>query len=91
MSDINLNNLDLSTLSEKDRAEIQQTLSSEDQKARLQATVHSLTDTCFRKCITGTIRSGKLDKTEESCMANCADRFVDASRLTIGHLQKLRE
>ncbi|KAI6092455.1 Tim10/DDP family zinc finger-domain-containing protein [Hypoxylon rubiginosum] len=90
MSDINLNNFDLSTLNEKDKAEIRQALSSEDQKSRLQSTVHSLTDTCFRKCITGTIRSGKLDKTEESCMANCADRFVDVSRLTIGHLQQLR-
>ncbi|KAI4870913.1 Tim10/DDP family zinc finger-domain-containing protein [Hypoxylon rubiginosum] len=91
MSDINLNNFDLSTLSEKDKAEIRQTLSGEDQKSRLQATVHSLTDTCFRKCITSTIRSGKLDKNEESCMANCADRFVDVSRLTIEHLQRLRE
>ncbi|KAI1777714.1 Tim10/DDP family zinc finger-domain-containing protein [Hypoxylon cercidicola] len=90
MSDANLNNIDLSALNEKDKAEMRQVLSSEDQKARLQATVHSLTDTCFKKCITSTIRSGKLEKTEESCLANCADRFVDASRLTLEHLQKLR-
>ncbi|KAI0180287.1 Tim10/DDP family zinc finger-domain-containing protein [Hypoxylon sp. FL1284] len=89
-SSLSNSNLDLSSLSDKDRTDIRQILASEDQKSRVQTVVHSLTDVCFRKCITGTIRSAKLDKTEESCLANCAERFVDVTRLTIGHLQKVR-
>ncbi|KAI1502300.1 Tim10/DDP family zinc finger protein [Biscogniauxia marginata] len=86
-----LNDHDLDKLNEKDKLELRQFLTNESQKARVQATVHSLTDTCFNKCITGSIRSGKLDKSEESCMANCADRFLDISSLTMKHLQNLRQ
>lgn len=53
--------------------------------------VHSLTDMCWKKCITGNIKQGKLDKTEEGCMANCAERFLDVSGLTMKHLQNLRQ
>ncbi|KAI0145835.1 Tim10/DDP family zinc finger-domain-containing protein [Hypoxylon sp. NC0597] len=91
MSDVNLNDFDLNRLNDKDKGELRQFLANENQKARLQATVHTLTDICFKKCITGTIRGGKLDKSEEGCMANCADRFVDVSQLTMKHLQSLRE
>ncbi|KAI2639885.1 Tim10/DDP family zinc finger protein [Hypomontagnella submonticulosa] len=80
----------LSRLSDKDKTELRQIMTNEEQKARVQASVHSLTDICFRKCITGTIRNGKLDKNEEGCMANCADRFVDVSHLTLKHLQNMR-
>lgn len=54
------------------------------------AVVHSLTDMCFKKCITGAIKGGKLDRTEEGCMANCADRFLDVSSLTMKQLQNMR-
>ncbi|OTB07178.1 hypothetical protein M426DRAFT_318204 [Hypoxylon sp. CI-4A] len=91
MADINLNDFDLNKLNDKDKSELRQFLANENQKARVQATVHSLTDMCFKKCITGSIRGGKLDKSEEGCMANCADRFVDVSQLTMKHLQSLRQ
>ncbi|KAI1429403.1 Tim10/DDP family zinc finger-domain-containing protein [Xylaria sp. FL1777] len=81
---------DLDKLNNKDRAELQQFLSNETSKARVQATIHSLTEVCFRKCITGTIRSNQLEKAEQSCMANCAERYFEASLLTIKHVQKVR-
>ena len=52
--------------------------------------VHSLTDICWKKCVTGTIRSGKLDKSEETCAMNCVDRFLDANFTVIKHLDALR-
>jgi hypothetical protein len=52
--------------------------------------VHSLTDTCWKKCITGTIRNGKLDKNEETCAQNCVDRFLDANMTVIKHLDRMR-
>ncbi|RYP48433.1 hypothetical protein DL768_005706 [Monosporascus sp. mg162] len=86
-----LNDFDLQQLSDKDKNELRQFLANENQKARVQATVHSLTDMCFKKCITGAIKGGKLDKTEEGCMANCADRFIDVSSLTMKQLQNMRQ
>ncbi|KAI1661929.1 Tim10/DDP family zinc finger-domain-containing protein [Daldinia decipiens] len=88
---INLNDFDLSKLNGNDKAELRQFFANEGQKARIQTTVHSLTDMCFRKCMTSTVRSGKLDKGEEGCMVNCANRFIDVSQLTVKHLQNLRQ
>jgi mitochondrial import inner membrane translocase subunit TIM8 len=53
--------------------------------------VHSLTDVCWKKCVTTPIKQGALDKNEQACMANCADRFLDVSNLTMQHLAKLRQ
>ncbi|TVY87891.1 Mitochondrial import inner membrane translocase subunit [Lachnellula willkommii] len=52
--------------------------------------VHSLTETCFKKCVTGAIRTGKLEKGEESCTANCVGRFLDANFTVIRHLEQMR-
>ncbi|QSZ35807.1 hypothetical protein DSL72_006929 [Monilinia vaccinii-corymbosi] len=82
---------DLSKLSEKDKQELQQFIVNETQKARIQQSVHSLTNVCWKKCVTGSIRSGKLDKGEESCTMNCVDRFLDGSMAAIVHLNKMRE
>lgn len=56
----------------------------------LQTAIHSLTDTCFRKCITSKISSGKLDRYEEPCMQNCVDRFMDANMTVLRHLEQMR-
>ncbi|KAI1818782.1 Tim10/DDP family zinc finger protein [Poronia punctata] len=90
MDNLGVTDHDLDRLNDKDKAELRQFLQAENQKARMQATVHSLTDTCFTKCVTGTIKSGSLDRSEESCMQNCAARFFDISNLTMQHLQKMR-
>ena len=52
--------------------------------------MHNLTDICWKKCVTGTIRSGKLDRGEESCTQNCVDRFLDANFTVIKHLDAMR-
>jgi Tim10/DDP family zinc finger len=52
--------------------------------------VHSLTNVCWKKCMTGTIRSGKLDKAEESCAQNCVERFLDGDLAVIKHLEAMR-
>ncbi|KAF2184568.1 hypothetical protein K469DRAFT_579234 [Zopfia rhizophila CBS 207.26] len=84
-------NADLSKLSDRDKQELQQFVVNESQKARIQASIHSLTDTCFRKCITSGIKSGKLDKYEEPCMRNCVDRFLDANLVVLRELERLRQ
>ncbi|KAF2253646.1 hypothetical protein BU26DRAFT_601724 [Trematosphaeria pertusa] len=87
-----LSGLDLSKLSDRDKQELQQFVVNESQKARIQASIHSLTDTCFRKCIpSGTVKNGKLDKYEEPCMRQCVDRFLDANMVVLRELERLRQ
>lgn len=56
----------------------------------LPTAVHTLTDMCFKKTITGSFRSGKLDRTEEANVQNCVDRFMDANMLVIKNLEQMR-
>ncbi|KDN68407.1 putative Tim10/DDP family zinc finger [Colletotrichum sublineola] len=51
---------------------------------------HALTEICWKKCVTGSIRNSKLDKGEEGCLANCVDRFLDVNFLTMKHLNNMR-
>ncbi|KAI9847819.1 MAG: Mitochondrial import inner membrane translocase subunit tim8 [Sclerophora amabilis] len=89
-SSIGPNNLDLSKLSQNDKTELQQFIVNESKKAQLQQSIHSLTETCFAKCVTSKISSGKLDKSEETCAQNCVDRFMDANMQVLKHLQDMR-
>lgn len=52
--------------------------------------VHDLTETCFKKCITSSITTGKLASKEESCMTNCVERFMDSNLAVLKHLETLR-
>ncbi|EMF12093.1 zf-Tim10_DDP-domain-containing protein [Sphaerulina musiva SO2202] len=78
-------------LSAKDKQDLNQFIQGESQKAQIQQTVHGLTDTCFKKCVTSKIAQGTLDRYEEPCMRNCVDRFMDANRLVIENLERMRQ
>lgn len=54
------------------------------------AETHNLTQICWKKCVTGSIKGAKLDKGEEGCLANCVDRFLDINFLTMKHLNNMR-
>ncbi|KAJ5364683.1 Mitochondrial import inner membrane translocase subunit TIM8 [Penicillium cataractarum] len=83
--------LDLSKLTDADKADLQQQLANEQQKATIQQTVHSLNETCFKKCMAGkTFTSGTLDRSEESCAANCVDRWMDSQMLILQKLGSMR-
>ncbi|KAI9476004.1 MAG: Tim10/DDP family zinc finger-domain-containing protein [Benjaminiella poitrasii] len=74
--------------SENDQRELAQFLQAEQAKARVQETVHSMTDNCWDKCISKI--NNKLDRSEESCLANCVDRFLDTSLFIVKRLEELR-
>ncbi|TKA46488.1 hypothetical protein B0A54_02320 [Friedmanniomyces endolithicus] len=80
----------LKNLSAKDKQDLNTFIQAESQKAQIQSTIHGLTDTCFKKCITSKISGGKLDRYEEPCMQSCVDRFMDANMVVIKHLEQLR-
>ncbi|GAB1733487.1 hypothetical protein KC367_g2724 [Hortaea werneckii] len=80
----------LQNMSPQEKQQLNQFIQGENQKAQIQGVVHSLTDTCFRKCITGKITSGGLDRSEQPCMQNCVDRYMDANMTVIKHLEQMR-
>ncbi|KAF3769906.1 hypothetical protein M406DRAFT_35012 [Cryphonectria parasitica EP155] len=82
---------DLDRLSAKDKQELRQFINNEQQKAQIQQRSHDLTEMCFKKCVTGSIRSNALEGGEQACLANCVDRFMDASVLAVKHLQGMRQ
>ncbi|KAH6975908.1 Zn-finger protein [Ilyonectria robusta] len=89
-SQINLENADLEKLNDKDKTDLRQFLANEQQRSQIQAQTHSLTQICWTKCVTGGIKNNKLDRSEEGCLANCVDRFLDMNFLTMKHLNNMR-
>ncbi|KAL1867637.1 hypothetical protein VTK73DRAFT_4060 [Phialemonium thermophilum] len=81
---------DLDKLNDKDKAELRQFITHEQQRTRIQGQTHAMTDLCWKKCVTSAIKSGELDKSEQSCLTNCVDRFLDVNFLTMKHLTNLR-
>jgi len=81
----------LSKLSEKDKKELQQFLTNESQKSRIQQAVHNMTDTCFKKCFTSSSMKGTtLTSSEDDCTRNCVNRFLDGSESIIRELERHR-
>ncbi|KAL4890402.1 Tim10/DDP family zinc finger-domain-containing protein [Aspergillus ambiguus] len=82
--------LDVSKLSEADKKELNQFLTNEAQKSAIQQNVHHLADVCWKKCITGSISSGRLNGSEEACAQNCVERWMDTNISVLKHLENLR-
>ncbi|KAL9601881.1 MAG: hypothetical protein Q9219_002234 [cf. Caloplaca sp. 3 TL-2023] len=89
-SALSQSNVDLSKLSDADKRDLGQQLGNEMQKAKIQESIHNLTDICWTKCITGGISQGKMSGKEESCTQNCVERFLDANTAVLKHLEMLR-
>ena len=57
--------------------ELQRIVMMETQRAQFTNNVHNLTDICWEKCVDKI--SNKTDSKVQTCVRNCADRFVDTS------------
>ncbi|RPD63107.1 hypothetical protein L226DRAFT_564494 [Lentinus tigrinus ALCF2SS1-7] len=77
--------LNLDSVSQK---ELQQFIETEQAHARVQSQVHNLTSLCWDKCV-GSISSGFSGK-EQSCLANCVDRFFDTSSFLVRKVEEKR-
>ncbi|KAF6241501.1 hypothetical protein HO173_000211 [Letharia columbiana] len=82
--------VDIDRLSDRDKRDLQQSINNEMQKAKIQESVHELTDICWTKCVTGAISSSGLDRKEEPCVRNCVERFLDANEAVLKHLSVMR-
>ncbi|GMK55797.1 hypothetical protein CspeluHIS016_0208530 [Cutaneotrichosporon spelunceum] len=72
------------------QAELQEFIETERAKAKMQASIHELTDRCWNTCVTGSIGS-KFTKSEASCLENCVDRFLDTSLYIVGQIEQQKQ
>nr|KIR45457.1 mitochondrial import inner membrane translocase subunit TIM8 [Cryptococcus bacillisporus CA1280] len=77
-------------LDEASKKELESFLEQEQAKAKLQASIHELTNTCWNTCITGSI-SSKFSKSEAQCLENCVDRFLDSSLYIVRQIEAQKQ
>lgn len=78
-------------LNESDRKTVLEYIQQESSKAKIQTSVTSFTDRCFKKCITRDITSGNLDADEEHCMTDCLNQFLDTNIKVVSILQSMQK
>jgi len=69
--------------------DLQQVVAMEQQKMQFMSQVHKLNDTCWETCV-GSI-SSSFSSREESCLTNCAERFVDTTILITNRFAQLAQ
>ncbi|KAF3436788.1 hypothetical protein FNV43_RR21264 [Rhamnella rubrinervis] len=69
--------------------ELLQFINQEKERAMLNETVAKLTNVCWDKCITGT-PGNKFSSSEQSCLSNCARRYLDMSVLVMKRFQNMQ-
>ncbi|KAH0609982.1 uncharacterized protein H6S33_012528 [Morchella sextelata] len=92
----------MSDFNDKDRKELQQFIENEQQKSKFQTSkfpmksfqfeipdVHNLTDMCWSKCMTSKITGTAIDKSENSCLENCVNRFIDSQKTIVKQLDHM--
>ncbi|WVO15483.1 mitochondrial import inner membrane translocase subunit TIM8 [Cryptococcus depauperatus] len=77
-------------LDEASKRELETFLEQEQSKAKLQASIHELTNTCWNTCVTGGI-SSKFSKSEAACLENCVDRFLDSSLYIVKQIEAQKQ
>ncbi|KAI5965150.1 TIM8 [Candida pseudojiufengensis] len=79
----------LQALDEPSRKEIMKFIESEQQKSKIQTSIHNFTDMCFKKCNQNkVITNPNLDLKEEQCLVNCLNRFLDLNIKVVEALQR---
>ncbi|KAF5312684.1 hypothetical protein D9619_003044 [Psilocybe cf. subviscida] len=71
---------------EATQKELSTFLNQEQARAKMNSSIHELTGVCWTKCVTGT-PGRSFSRTESNCLANCVDRFFDASLYMVKEVQ----
>ncbi|KII93342.1 hypothetical protein PLICRDRAFT_171110 [Plicaturopsis crispa FD-325 SS-3] len=70
--------------------QMQAFIQQESAKAHANESIQNYTEMCWDKCVTGA-PSTRFSRSEESCLANCVDRFLDTSLFIVKQVQSKRE
>jgi len=68
------------------QAALRAALQQEQQKAVVQAAIAKLTELCWDTCVARP--EAKLSSSEQTCIANCAERYLDTSMFVMGRMTK---
>ncbi|KAF9056369.1 Tim10/DDP family zinc finger-domain-containing protein [Panaeolus papilionaceus] len=74
---------------EATKRELSVFIEQQQAQAKVNQTIHTLTATCWDKCITGT-PSSAFGRSEQNCLANCVERFLDTSLHLVKHIEEKR-
>lgn len=81
----------LQSLDEASRKDILQFIETENSKSKVQMSIHNFTDMCFKKCNDNVpITTNTLTSSEEQCLSNCLNRFLDTNIKVVQALQAQR-
>ncbi|PHH89178.1 hypothetical protein CDD83_6572 [Cordyceps sp. RAO-2017] len=90
MAQTGADDLNLDRLNDEDKVKLRQFLANEQQRSQIQSQTHSLTEKCWKRCVTGSIKNANLDRSEQTCLDNCVSSFLEMNLLTMKHLQSMR-
>ncbi|KAH8917711.1 hypothetical protein BT69DRAFT_1248487 [Atractiella rhizophila] len=68
----------MKSFDETTKRQLEEFVERETARGKLQAQIREFTSLCWDKCITGT-PGNRFGRGEETCLANCVDRFLDSS------------
>lgn len=77
----------LRNLDDKSKKEMAEWIESEGNKARIRAQIHQFTDLCFSKCVRSA-SSSSLSSSEQNCLSNCVNRYLDTNESIISLIQQ---
>eukprot|EP00092_Neocalanus_flemingeri_P031867 GFUD01034616.1.p1 GENE.GFUD01034616.1~~GFUD01034616.1.p1 ORF type:complete len:120 (-),score=52.39 GFUD01034616.1:97-456(-) len=69
--------------------DLQQQMAMMEQSVQLTKQVHKLNETCWDVCVGSP--SSSLSGREETCLANCVDRFIDTGLLITNRFAQLAQ
>ncbi|CCC72201.1 hypothetical protein NCAS_0J02220 [Naumovozyma castellii] len=76
----------LAALDDSSKKEIAAFLESENSKQKVQMSIHQLTNTCFKNCVSS-ITDSNLNAQEEECLSSCVNKFLDTNIRLVKGLQ----
>ncbi|TCD67013.1 Mitochondrial import inner membrane translocase subunit tim8 [Steccherinum ochraceum] len=72
------------------KKELSAFVENEQAQQRLNSSIHTFTDMCWDKCVTG-LPSTSFSRSETSCLSNCVNRFLDSSLFLVKKIEDQRE
>ncbi|KAJ1498762.1 Mitochondrial import inner membrane translocase subunit tim8 [Coelomomyces lativittatus] len=70
------------------QTEIQKFIEQETSKNRIHSQIHMFTELCWNKCITKI--GNRTSSSDQTCLENCVQRFLDTSMLLVNRLDQQR-
>lgn len=78
----------MSTPSPEQQQQMLAQLQQEMAMKNFQETMQSISSTCYTKCVQANRGGTRLDRGEQTCLANCMDRYLEVMSLVQKNLEE---